>query len=116
MSELDDIRKRRDEIEVQGDEVINTDAGVVWGRTFDLAVDAIDLAAEQEARIAELIETCNIETRHKSAFMQRSAEQEDTITEAVRLLRSVRTIGRMDDWAEYAAKVFAFLARQEAKR
>ena len=35
-------------------------------------------------------------------------------SEAVELLRRVRTIDRMDDWAEYASRVFAFLAEEDA--
>ena len=40
---------------------------------------------------------------------------EAELAEAVRLLETVRLVGRMDDWNKCAGLIDAFLARQEAK-
>ena len=41
---------------------------------------------------------------------------EAELAEAVRLLETVRLVGRMDDWNKCAGLIDAFLARQEAKQ
>ncbi len=41
------------------------------------------------------------------------AELEAELAEAVRLLETVRLVGRMDDWNKCAGLIAAFLARQE---
>ena len=44
------------------------------------------------------------------------AKLEAELAEAVRLLETVRLVGRMDDWNKCAGLIDAFLARQEAKQ